>query len=276
MILVTGASGTVGSEVTRTLAAMGVRVRAAYHSRPERVGAGEAVRLDFADPQSLAAALRDVDTVFLLSGQVAPETALVPAADAAGVRRIVKLSVWGAAEERFRFAQWHRAVERAVEASGLLWTFLRPNGFMQNLVTYNGAMIRAQGAFALPAGDARISHVDVRDIAAVAAAVLTQPGHDRKAYRLTGPRALSYVEVAEILSTALGRKITYLPVSDQEYKQGALAAGVPEAYADALLDLNRFYREGGAEEVSEDVKLVTWKDPVPFEDFARDHVAQLR
>ena len=276
MILVTGASGTIGSELTKALAPMHVRLRVGYHSRPERASGGEPVRLDFQDPGSLKAALDGVDTVFLLSSQVTPEVNLVRAADEAGVRRIVKLSVWGADGEGFSFARWHRAVEREIEASGLLWTFLRPNGFMQNVVNFMGATIKSQGAFYLPAGDARVSHVDARDIAAVAAAVLTRPGHDKRAYKLSGPQALGYGEIAETLSSVLGRTISYVNISDEDYKKGAMAAGIPEGYADALVDLNRFYRGAGSDEVTQDVELVTGKAPIPFEQFARDHAAALR
>jgi uncharacterized protein YbjT (DUF2867 family) len=128
MIFVTGASGTVGSEVVKALSKAGIRFR-----------------------------------VGLLSGLVNPERNVVREARPAGVKRIVKLSVWDAPEEAFSFAKWHRPVERDIEKTGLLWTFLRPTGFMQNVVNHMGATIKAQGAFYQPAGDARISFVDARD-----------------------------------------------------------------------------------------------------------------
>lgn len=127
----------------------------------------------------------------------------------------MKLSVWGAADEAYSFARWHRAVEREIESSGLAWTFLRPNGFMQNLVNHMGATIKAQGAIYQATADAPMSHIDARDIGAVPARVLTEPGHDGRAYALSGPQALSYGQMAEMLSAALGRRIEYVATSDE-------------------------------------------------------------
>lgn len=199
MILVTGAGGTVGSVLLAELKSAGHKPRAAYHSpakaEKERANGGDAVSLDFAKPETLRPALAGVDRVFLLGtggrGQADGEIALVRAARAAGVQRLVKLSVWGAAGEQFAFAKIHRSVERAVEASGLAWTFLRPNSFMQNFVNYMGGSIKAQGAIYQPAGDATISHIDVRDVARVAARVLTTTGHEGQSYELSGPQALT-------------------------------------------------------------------------------------
>jgi uncharacterized protein YbjT (DUF2867 family) len=274
MILVTGAAGTVGSEVVEQLKARGASFKVGYRSR--RTEGVEGVAIDLEKPETLGPALRGVDTVFLLSSTVAPERNLVTAARSEGVKRIVKLSVWGAAEEGFVFGRWHRAVERAIEASGLAWTFLRPNGFMQNVVNFMGATIKGQNAFYHSAADAKISHVDARDIAAVAARTLVDAGHEGKAYALSGPQALGYSEVAAALSKALGREIRYVAIPDADYKQAAVAAGIPEPYADALIDLSRQYRTGQMSAVTSDVKAVSGRDPIRFEQFARDYAAALR
>jgi uncharacterized protein YbjT (DUF2867 family) len=192
------------------------------------------------------------------------------------VKRIVKLSVWGAQDEEFTFARWHRAVERAIEASGVAWTFVRPNSFMQNVVNFMGATIKAQGAFFHSAADARISHVDARDVAAVAARTLTDAGHEGRAYSLSGPEALGYADIAAVLSRAVGREIRYVAISDADYKQGAVSAGIPEAYADALIDLSRHFRTGKMSQLTGDVKAVSGRDPIPFEQFARDAAGALR
>jgi uncharacterized protein YbjT (DUF2867 family) len=277
MILVTGASGTVGSEVVKALGGRSARVRAGYRTRPQNVPAGvESVPLDYERPESIRPALQGVDTLFLLSSTVDPERKVVDEAKRAGVERIVKLSVMRAAEEGFTFARWHRAVEKHIEASGLAWTFLRPNGFMQNVVNYMGETIRSQSAIYSPAGNAAASHVDARDIGAAGARVLTEKAHDGKAYELTGPAALTYGEIAEILSRALGRTIRYVPISPEQYRQAAVAAGTPEGYADALVDLNRYYLEGKAAGVTPAVRQLTGRDPIPFEQFARDHAGKLR
>ena len=277
MILVTGASGTVGTEVVKALGGRSARVRAGYRTRPQNVPAGmESVALDYDRPETIRPALQGVDTLFLLSNTVDPELKVVDEAKRAGVKRIVKLSVIGAAAEGFTFARWHRAVEKYIEASGLAWTFLRPNGFMQNVVNYMGETIRSQSAIYSPAGNAAASHIDARDIGAVGARVLTEKGHDGKAYELTGPAALTDGQIAEILSRVLGRAIRYVPITREQYKQAAVAAGTPEGYADALLDLYRYYAEGKAAVVTPAVRELTGRDPIPFEQFARDHADKLR
>ena len=277
MILVTGASGTVGSEVVKALGGRSAGVRAGYRTRPQSVPAGvESVKLDYERPETIRPALQGVDTLFLLSNTVDPERKVVDEAKRAGVKRIVKLSVIGAAEEGFTFARWHRAVEKYIEASGLGWTFLRPNGFMQNVVTYMGETMRSQSAIYSPAGNAAASHVDARDVGAVGARVLTDKGHEGKAYELTGPAALTYGQIAEILSRVLGRTIGYVPISPEQYRQAAVAAGTPEGYANALVDLNRYYLEGKASVVTPAVRQLTGRDPIPFEQFARDYADKLR
>ena len=277
MILVTGAGGTVGSEVLKALVARRAPVRAGYRTRTPPLPAGvEAVQLDYDRPETIRPAVEGVETVFLISNTVAPEKRLVDAARRAGVRRIVKLSVLRAAEEEFVFGRWHRAVEKHIEASGLPWTFLRPNGFMQNVLTYMAGTIRSQSAIYSSAGSGAGSHVDVRDVGAVAAAVLAESGHEGQAYDLTGPAALTYPQVAETLSQVLGRPIRYVPITPEQYKQGAMAAGTPEAYADAIVDLNRYYAEGKMSDITPTLRLLSGRDPTPFEQFARDVADRLR
>jgi uncharacterized protein YbjT (DUF2867 family) len=277
MILVTGASGTVGSEVVKAVGGRSARVRAGYRTRPQNVPAGvESVKLDYERPETIRPALQGVETVFLLSNTVEPEKKVVDEAKRAGVERVVKLSVAGAAEEGFIFARWHRAVEKYIEASGLAWTFLRPGSFMQNVVNYMGETIRVQSAIYSPAGDSAIAHIDARDIGAAGARVLAEKGHEGKAYQLSGPAALTYGQIAGILTRVLGREIRYVPISFEQYKQALTAAGTPEAYAAALVDLNRFYTTGKAAAVAPAVRQLTGRDPTPFEQFARDHASKLR
>ena len=256
MILIFGSSGTVGSEVVRQLEAAGVPFRRANREAPDFSG---------------------VDKVFIVSpGDAAAEIAIVEQAKRAGVKHIVKLSVYGAQEEEFALARIHRSVEKAIEQSGMAWTFIRPNGFMQNMATYNGATIKSEGAFYGSGGNGRISHVDLRDIAAVIVAVLTQPGHENKAYTLSGPEALTFDEVASKISAAAGREVKYVDLPPEQLKSGMTAAGVPADYADKLLDLNRHYRENRMSGVTNDIKQVTGRDPIPFDRYARDNVAAFR
>ena len=190
-----------------------------------------------------------------------------------GVRHIVKQSVMGAAEEAYSLAKIHRPVERAIERSGLSWTFLRPNSFMQNTVTFMAQTIRAEGAFYSASGQARISHVDVRDIAAVAVTALTAPGHDGRIYTLSGPEALTYDEMANALSKTLGRAIRHITLSPTELKAGMLAEGMPETIADRMLDLERYFREDRASRITDDVCQVIGREPRRFAEYVQSAAA---
>ena len=278
MICVTGAGGTVGSEVVRQLREANAAFRAAYFSKNKVDAAREkgidAGLIDYNDPETLRSAFAGCDKLFLL-GPNAPNQAeleinAVDAAKAAGVQHIVKLSVMRADEEEYDFGRIHREVEKAIEASGLDWTFLRANSFMQNMVTYMSQTIKAQSVFYSAAEDARIGHVDVRDIAAVAVRALTEPGHEGKAYALNGPEAFTYDDLAEKLSHALGRKIEHINIPPADLKGAMLAEGTPEIFVDRLLDLERYYREGKAASDTSDIKQVTGHDPRTFEGYARE------
>ena len=197
----------------------------------------------------------------------------VDAAKAAGVRHIVKQSVQGAAEESYSLANIHRPVEKAIENSGLAWTFLRPNSFMQNTLTFMAQTIKTEDAFYSASGQARISHVDVRDIAAVAVAALTSSGHHGKIYTLSGPEALTYDDIAGELSKALGRDIRHISLPAADLKAGMLAEAMPEAIADRMLDLERYFREGRASTVTDDVFRVTGRAPRRFADYVHETAA---
>jgi uncharacterized protein YbjT (DUF2867 family) len=183
----------------------------------------------------------------------------------------VKLSVLAAEGEAFAFARIHRQVERAVETSGIPFTFLRPCSFMQNFATYYGDAIRRDGAFYLPCGDAREAFVDVRDIARVAATVMTERGHEGKAYDLLGPEALTYSDAAAKLSAATGRTIRYVDIPEIEFRKAMTGLGVPEESVDRLVDLYRFIRGGTAPARSTAIRDATGRDPTSFDQFARDY-----
>ena len=280
MILITGATGTTGREIVEELRRIGATDVRALVRDPSRASfireAGfEAVAGDFDRPETLGAALEDVERALLLTpptqDTVAHHRAFVEAAEGAGVRHVVKVSAIRAdADAPAGFLKWHGQGEELLKSSGLAWTMLQPNAFMQNLLG-QARQIAATGSIFQPVGDARIGFIDVRDIAAVAARALTEDGHEGQTYVLSGPEALTYQDVAAKLSEATGRKITYLPVTREQFRAGALAAGMPEWLVDGLELLNEMFIAGGAAEVTDAVRRVGRKEPTTFDQFARDH-----
>jgi uncharacterized protein YbjT (DUF2867 family) len=284
-ILVTGATGTVGSFLVRKLGAAGVPARALVRGREkaeavEKLGLEAAIG-DLSRPETLGPALAGVEKVFLLSApeerQAELQNNLVRAAREAGVRHVVKLSAIGVGGELDAIAlgRVHRETEQEIERSGLAYTHLRPNGFMQNSFMFAGT-IKSQGAFYAPYGDAKVSYVDARDVAAVAFHALTGDGHEGKAYELTGPQALSYRDQAVELSAALGREVRYVEVPPEAARAAMVGMGMREWIADALMELFNFYKDGRADHVSDAVREVTGRDPITFAQFAKDFAPAFR
>lgn len=281
MILITGASGNVGSEVLKQAVADKLKIRAAYQS-PERAKTApagvETAIMDYNRLESIRAALQGIEKVFLVGPPTANvaemEGRFVDEAKSAGVKHLVKLSALGG--HQAIFPGLHRDSEEKIEASGLPYTFLRPNGFMQNFVNYNAGTIKSQNAFYGAQGNGAVSHIDIRDIGATAVKVLSSGGHEGKAYALTGPEALTNSRIAEKLSRVTGRKISYVDLPPAEFKKGMLAAGVPEWSADALLDLQRLYREGKAALVDPTVETLLGRKATSFDQFAADYASVFR
>lgn len=279
-ILLTGATGTIGSELTRLLAEQGVPVRL-FVRTPEKALTAPTVELvqgDLSDRASIAAALDGIETLFLLSSpsedQVALQGNAVAAAREAGVNHIVKVAALGTdLDSPVALARWHGQTEQQIREAGVAYTFLRPHSFMQNLLG-SVPTIQAQGAFYGVMGDAKISIVDARDVAAVAAAVLTNPAaHTDQVYSITGPEALSYPEMAAQLSEALSRSVQYVDVPVEAYRQGMIDAGLPAWLAADLATLGQYFATGAAAAVSPVVREVTGRPGTSFRRFARDYAA---
>lgn len=280
MILVTGATGKVGSEVVKQLAARGAPVRALVRS-PEKARAiaapgVEIARGDLGDPGSLGAAMEGVEALFLLTPpdprQVEWQHNAIEAAKRAGVRHVVKLSAIGASEHApVQLGRWHWQTEEELKASGLGWTILQPGFFMQNFLGF-APTIQGQGAFYSNV-NGRVALVDARDIAAVAVAALTEDGHEGQTYVITGGEAISYPEAAEKLSAALGRGVNYVEIPDEAMRSALLQAGLPDWFADDLLALNAILNAGHAATPTDVVATVAKKEPIRFDQFARDHAA---
>jgi uncharacterized protein YbjT (DUF2867 family) len=249
MILVTGGSGMLGGAVLAEIARSGSPVRAMYRSSADmaKAPAGvDAVIADFADMDSLARAMNGVGAIYIVCGPVPDlvEGNVIVAAAAAGVGRIVLTSALGAADYPTSFPSWHRKVEDRLKATGIAHCILRPNAFTQNILTYFAPSIRADGAFYAAMGDAKTSYVDVRDIAAVATAALLDPAHNGRIYELNGPQALSYADVARMISRHAGIDARYVDIPEEAQRAAMLSQGMPEWQVTALLGLQRYYTGG--------------------------------
>ena len=273
MILVTGATGQIGSAVLENLAGVpGVR---ALVREPAELGDVDVAVGSFDDAPSLAAALDGVDTVFLTGrdnpDQVDQHGRVLDAARAAGVRHVVKLSAIAAcADSPVALMRWHDAVEDRLRASGFAWTFLRPHLYMQNLLRLAGD-VAEHGTVAAPMGDRRFPLVDTRDVAAAAAAVLRDPApHAGRTYTLTGPRALSYHDVAGAIGELLDRPVAYEALPPGEFRDGLLAAGIPQWRADDLAAIAAAYTDD--ENVpSRDLEDLLGRPATGIEQFLADH-----
>jgi uncharacterized protein YbjT (DUF2867 family) len=279
MILMTGATGTVGSEVVKRLSAHGIPVRAVTRdprkAAAQRLPHVHVVQGDFDDVESMRRACAGVDRAFLVTNSTArteqQQIAFTRVAHQSGVRHLVKLSQLHAdARAPGRFLRYHAAVEAAIQASGLTFTFLRPNLYMQGLLNFRQS-IQAQRAFFAAAGDARISAVDVRDLADVAMAALTTAQHDNQIYALTGPEALTFPEMAHQLSRAIGRSIACVEVPPEAMRAALAAQGFPAWQVDGLLEEFAMYRRGEAAGVEPGVRDALGRPARAFAAFARDY-----
>jgi uncharacterized protein YbjT (DUF2867 family) len=229
---------------------------------------------DFDDPQSLAAAVSGVGRAYLVTPSSAKAEAqqvrFAEIAADAGVRQLMKLSQYAADEASpVRFLRWHAAVERRIRELGIGYTSLRPNLYFQGLLAFAGSII-ADSRFFAPIGDARVSAVDVRDIAAVAAAALTEPGHLGRTYTITGPAAITHHEIAAALSAAVGHEITFVDAPPEVFAD-SLRGILPPWQVDGLLEDYAHYRRGEAAAVYPTVAEVTGHQPRDISQFARDY-----
>ncbi len=237
------------------------------------------VQGDFEDADSIRRACSGVDRAFLASHSTerteSRQIAFTRLARESGVRHLVKLSQLHAdASAPGRFLRYHAAVEAAIRASGLTFTFLRPNLLMQGLLNFRQS-IRKQGAFFAAAGEARISAVDVRDLADAAAEALTSSGHDNRSYALTGPEAVTFAGMAQWLSTAVGRSITFVDVPPESMRAALADLGSPAWQADGLLAEFAMYGRGEAAAVEPGVLEALGRPPRSFDEFSRDYAPLL-
>ncbi len=273
-VLVLGASGHVGQPLVAELLAKGEQVKAASRSG-KAVGEAEGVVFDFADPSTFDAAFEGVNRAYVMlpGGYVESKALLIPVIQAAAERKVkvVFQSVLGVdADDSIPYRQ----VEITLENSGIPYVILRPNWFADNFHSYWKAGID-QGVIAVPAAEGKSSFIDVRDIAASAAAALTSDRFDNQAFNLTGPEAFSYAEAAQKLSTALGKPVQYQAMEDGAFCDMLKSVGVPADYAEFLTSIFLPVREGWTAGVSGDVQTLTGKAPRSLDSYIADHLADL-
>lgn len=244
----------------------------------DRLGV-EQIAGDFNDLGSLRPALEGVEKFFSLSPLAENLVQLginsIEAAKRSGVRYLVRSSAMGADENAITIGRWHREVEKALESSGLAYTILQPNAFMQNFLLSAGS-IKGGSAFYQPLGDAKVSHIDLRDIAAVAVTVLSEPGHEGKKYVLTGPEALSNSDIAAKFSIALGTKVQYFDVTAEQAEDSMRKAGMPEWMIRIYLEPFAIGNAGYASAVSPDVAQVLNRRAIGFDEFLCGHLHLFR
>jgi uncharacterized protein YbjT (DUF2867 family) len=276
-ILLTGATGNIGSAVAQALQKHGVPFRILLRSpdKAQGIGAEEVAQGDYNDSESLRKAMEGVELVFLVApahpDMLTFERNAIDAAKAAGVKFVVMISAMGASPEQpTQLGRNHAAAEAYLEQSGLNYTILRPHSFMQNTLG-NIATVREQGAIYSSIGEGKVPLIDARDIGEAAAKLLLKGGYDKQRLDLTGPEALSQHELARITGEAAGKEVAYVPVPREAARKGMIGAGFPEWLADDLLTLTDLWKQGHDTKVTPHLQQVLGHPPRTYADFMKDH-----
>lgn len=282
MILVIGASGSVGGAVLNAVLKRGKPVTAGYRNPDDAKSASagaKTVIADFSDKASLRRALADVDAMFLVCSPIPQlvelESNVIDVARETGVRHIVLNSSAGAGRWNKSFPKWHGEAEQKLTQSGVPFSILRPNSFMENILAFYAPTIRSQDAFYAAMRDSRMSFVAVEDIAECAASLLESKA-EKRTYEINGPEAVTYDELAAKISRVSGRPVRYVDVSTGELKKSLLSTGMPEWQADALVELQEYFLTGGAGELTPDVQQLTGRPPKMLDAFLSENAAAFR
>ncbi len=279
-IFITGATGNVGAPLAKKLAEANIPFKALVRNSNsshflKSLPQAEIVAGDLADGAALDNALQGIEKAFLLTNSSEQAEYLqlnfVDAAHKAGVKHIVKLSQFAASEDSpVRFLRYHAKVENRIKELGMDYTFLRPNLYMQGLIAFRD-FIRNEGRFYAPVGHAAISIVDVRNIAAIAAIALSEPGHENRIYNITGKESITHYQMADTISRILKKQITFIDVSPEQMEGALRAAGFPEWQVGGLIEDYAHYARGEAAAVHSDVSDVTHNAAIGFEQFVNDY-----
>lgn len=276
--LITGATGDVGSKVVQRLIGLGERPRVYVRSREKaRERFGDCVEMfagDLTDPAALGLALKGVDALFLVNsgpGIPARDEMATIVAKAAGVKHLVKLSSLDV-RQCLAIGAWHEKGEAAIRTGGVPFTFLQPTGFMSNLLAWSRS-IKAEGVVRSSTGQGRRAFIHSDDIAAVAVKVLMAADHIGESLPLTGPEALTFAEVTAKIGRAIGKKLMFEPISDDEAQQRYAATGAPEVETEAHVELWRAIREGRLATVTETVERILGRKPIALEQWISENAA---
>lgn len=283
MILVTGSTGLIGTEVLRRLSQAGVPARALTRDlqKARQMPGITWVAGDLGKPETLPALFDGAKTLFLLTHYLEDMVELqhnaIAAARAAGVTHVVKVSAFATSDHsKAPIGRWHYQVEKELEESGLAWTMLRPHHFMQNLLAQAEYVI-TQGVIYSASGDGKIPYVDGRDVGAVAAVTLTTPGHAGKKYVLTGSEAISYRQAAEIIGKVIGKPVRFVDESQEEARARRVREGLPPAVIESALAISAYQRAGGKTvTITSTIADLTGRPPRTVEEFVREHASAFR
>jgi uncharacterized protein YbjT (DUF2867 family) len=281
MIIVSGATGSIGSHLVRLLAAARVPVRALVRDPARLPSPGPTVDVVVADldrPDTLRAATAGGERLFLLSpGPDVPaqDRAQIEAARAAGIRHVVMVSSLGAELGGIAGGGPHLAGEALLRESGLAWTILHPSEFMSNTLWWRPT-IEAAGAIFAPSGTGRVGFIDPADIAEVAAAALCGDGHESVVHRLTGPAALTTADIAAAIAESIGRPVRHVDIPDQAFRAASLQAGVPAPVVEMLSIYYEAVRAGRVDVVTDDVTRLLGRPATSYADWLARNAASFR
>jgi uncharacterized protein YbjT (DUF2867 family) len=280
MILITGATGNIGKELIPLLLESGQSIRILV--RDERKVAHldpwvERAVGDLDKPETLVPAVKDIESIFLVTYETQQDVNVIEAAKCAGVQHIVKLSTLEATEHKIKVGKWHYEREELIRASGLAWTFLRPGMFMSNSIEWWSDSIKGQNSVFFPSGrKGKVAPVDPRDVANVAALALTQLGHSGQAYELTGAELFTIGEMVGVISRVLEKPIQYVDIPPIAAKLFMLKTGMDKTLVSALMEMLASLRRNEGAIVTDTVQRVTGHPPRTFELWCREHIESFR
>jgi (4-alkanoyl-5-oxo-2,5-dihydrofuran-3-yl)methyl phosphate reductase len=280
MILITGATGNMGRELTPILFRAGKKIRVLVRDEKKVAHLDPQIERAVGDlnaPETLLPALRDVDSIFLVTFETQQDVNVLKAAKLAGVRQIVKLSTLEATAHKIQVGKWHYEREELIRSSGLDWTFLRPGMFMSNSIEWWAESIKSQESVFFPGGKkGRVAPVDPRDIASVAACALTQSGHGGKTYELTGPELFTIGEMVQVIARVLGKPLQYRDIPPIAAKLFLLKTGMDKPLVNALMEMLGTLRRDEGAIVTNTVERVIGREPGTFEAWCSEHIDAFR